>query len=124
MEKTGTHNELKVYKLSFEAGMKVLELSKNFPSEEKSSLTDPLRCSSRGVSGRIAEAWRKRRYPKSFVAKFNDAEAKAAETQVWLNYALECNYIDLAEHNPLYEKYEHIIAMLSTIYKKPEQRKS
>jgi|GEM_PF-1628509 len=57
-----------------------------------------------------------RRYPKSFVAKLDDAEAEVAETQVWLDYALACNYINLAEYKPLYEKYEHIIAMLITIY--------
>jgi four helix bundle protein len=123
MEKIRTHKDLKVYQLSFEAGMEVFELSKKFPKEEKYSLTDQARRSSRSVSGIIAEAWRKRRYPKSFVAKLNDAEGEAAETQVWLDYALACNYIDLAEHKPLYEKYEHIIAMLINMYTEPEQWK-
>ena len=101
MEKIRIHKELKVYKLSFEAGMEVFEFSKKFPSEERFSLTDQVRRSSRADSGIIAEAWRKRRYPKSFVAKLNDAEA--VETQVWLDYALACNYINLAEYKPLYE---------------------
>jgi len=123
LEKIRTHKELKVYKLSFEAGMEVFEFSKKFPSEERFSLTDQVRRPSRAVSGIIAESWRKRRYPKSFVAKLNDAEAEAAETQVWLDYALACNYIDLAEYKTLYEKYEHIIAMLITIYTNPDQWK-
>lgn len=73
-----THRDLKVYQLSFEAGMEVLEVSKKFPLEEKFSLTDQVRRSSRSVSGNIAEAWRKRRYPKSFVAKLTDSEGEAA----------------------------------------------
>ena len=103
MEKIRTHKELKVYNLSFEAGMEVFEFIKKFPPEERFSLTDQVRRSSRAVSGIIAETWRKRRYPKSFVAKLNDAEAEVAETQVWLDYALTCNYINLAEYKPLYE---------------------
>ena len=69
------------------------------------------------------EAWRKRRYPKSFVAKLTEAEAETAETQVWLDYALACNYINLAEYKPLYEKYEHIVAMLIAIYTNPDKWK-
>lgn len=65
-------------KLSFEAGMEVFRMTKIFPKEEKYSLTDQIRRSSRSVSGNIAEAWRKRKYPKSFVAKLNDAEGEAA----------------------------------------------
>ena len=106
------HTDLKVYKLSFEAGMDVFELSKKFPNEEKFSLTDQIRRSSRSVSSNIAEAWRKRRYPKSFISKLSDSEGEAAETQVWLDYALACKYIDVEKHNNLYDKYDHIISMI------------
>ena len=106
------HTDLKVYKLSFEAGMDVFELSKKFPNEEKYSLTDQIRRSSRSVSSNIAEAWRKRRYPKSFISKLSDSEGEAAETQVWLNYALACKYIDTEKHDNLYDKYDHIISMI------------
>lgn len=92
MAKIVCHTELRVYKLSFELGMEIYELSKTFPREEMYSLTDQIRRSSRSVSGNIAEAWRKRRYPKSFVAKLSDSDGEAAETQVWLEYALGCNY--------------------------------
>ncbi len=74
--------------------MEVFELSKKFPKEERYSLTDQIRRSSRSVSGNIAEAWRKRRYPKSFVAKLSDSDGESAETQVWLDYALDCKYIE------------------------------
>ena len=121
MEKIRKHTDLKVYQLSFEAGMNVFELTKKFPKEEKYSLTDQIRRSSRSVSGNIAEAWRKRRYPKSFIAKLSDSDGEAAETQVWLDYALACNYINKEENNKLFDKYDHIIAMLTNITTKPEQ---
>lgn len=123
MEKIRKHKDLRVYQLSFEAGMEVFELTKKFPKEEKYSLTDQIRRSSRSVSGNIAEAWRKRRYPKSFVSKLSDSEGEAAETQVWLDYALACKYIENEEHDKIYDKYEHIIAMLTNMITKPEQWK-
>lgn len=113
------HTDLKVYQLSFEAGMDVFELSKRFPNEEKYSLTDQIRRSSRSVSSNIAEAWRKRRYTKSFISKLSDSEGEAAETQVWLNYALACKYIDVEKHDNLYDKYDHIISMIVKMIIKP-----
>lgn len=121
MEKIRKHTDLKVFQLSFEAGMEVFELSKKFPREEKYSLTDQIRRSSRSVSGNIAEAWRKRRYPKSFISKLSDSDGEAAETQVWLDYAFACKYIEKVEHDSLYDKYEHIMAMLTNMITKPDQ---
>ena len=123
MEEIRKHKDLRVYQLSFETGMEVFRLSKKFPKEEIYSLTDQIRRSSRSVSGNIAEAWRKRRYTKSFVAKLSDAEGEAAETQVWLDYALACEYIEKTKHGVLYDKYEYIIAMLVNMIIKPEQWK-
>jgi len=123
MEKIRKHTDLKVYQLSFESGMEIFNLSKKFPNDEKYSLTDQIRRSSRSVSGNIAEAWRKRRYPKSFIAKLSDSDGEAAETQVWLDYAFACNYINKEEHDFLYDKYEHIMAMLTNMIIKPEQWK-
>jgi len=122
-EKIRKHKDLRVFQLSFKAGMQIFELTKTFPKEERYSLTDQIRRSSRSVSGNIAEAWRKRKYPKSFVSKLSDSEAEAAETQVWLDYALRCNYLAKDEYNFLYDKYEHIIAMLINMSTKPEQWK-
>ncbi len=112
MERIKTHRDLKVFQLSFEAGMEIYWLSKKFPKEETYSLTDQIRRSSRSVSGNIAEAFRKRRYPKSFIAKLTDSEGEAGETQVWLDYALSCEYMDKIEYDSLYDKYDHILAML------------
>jgi four helix bundle protein len=117
------HTDLNVFQVSFEAGMRIFELSKNFPKEEKYSLTDQIRRSSRSVSSNIAEAWRKRKYPKSFISKLSDSEGEAAETQVWLHYALKCKYLDQENHDKLYDQYEHIIAMLINMSTKPEQWK-
>jgi four helix bundle protein len=119
MEKIRTHKDLKVYQLSFEAGMEVFEISKQFPKEEKYSLTDQIRRSSRSVSGNLAEAFRKRRYPKYFISKLTDSEGEAAETQVWLDYALACNYIEKESHFKLSDKYDHIIAMIVNISNNP-----
>ena len=121
MDVIRTHKDLNVYQLSFEAGIQVFELSKSFPKEERYSLTDQIRRSSRSVSGNIAEGWRKRRYPKSFISKLSDSEGEAAETEVWLDYALECKYIDSSTHSELYTKYDHIIGMLVNMIKQPEK---
>ena len=112
MHEIKTHRDLDVFDLSFRSGMEIFELSKSFPKEEIYSLTDQIRRSSRSVSGNIAEAYRKRRYPKSFILKLSDAEGEAAETQVWLDYALACDYISQDKYNTLNDHYDHIIAML------------
>ncbi len=121
MAKIRTHKDLNVYQLSFEFGMKIYHLSKKFPKEEMYSLTDQIRRSSRSVSGNIAEAFRKRRYPKSFISKLTDAEGEAAETQVWLDYALECSYIEADIHTEYFNAYEHIISMLVNMSTKSEK---
>ncbi|MCF8227635.1 MAG: four helix bundle protein [Bacteroidales bacterium] len=110
--KIRTHRELKVFQLSFEAGMEIFEISKTFPKFETYSLTDQIRRSSRSVSGNIAEAFRKRRYPRYFISKLSDSEGEAAETQVWLDYAFKGEYIQEKTYLELYDKYDHILAML------------
>ncbi|MGA9325321.1 MAG: four helix bundle protein [Salegentibacter sp.] len=121
MERIRTHKDLRVYQLSFGAGLEIFELSKCFPKEETFSLTDQIRRSSRSVSGNLAEAWRKRRYEKAFVAKLSDAEGEAAETQVWLDYGLACRYIDEKEHDELFRKYNSILGMIVTMIINPEK---
>ncbi len=98
------YRELKVYQLAFESAMTVFEMTRAFPREETYSLTDQIRRSSRSVCSNIAEAWRKRRYPASFVSKLSDADTEAAETQVWLDFALRCNYINEKTHAELYSR--------------------
>lgn len=106
------HRDLIVYQKAFDAAMEIYHLSKAFPTEEKYSLIDQIRRSSRSVCGNISEAWRKRRYEKLFINKFIDAEGEAAETQNWLDFAFACNYIDEIKYKELYIKYDEILAML------------
>ncbi|MGG5208843.1 four helix bundle protein [Chryseobacterium sp. MIQD13] len=106
------HQDLKVFQKSFETAMLIYEFSKSFPKEELYSLTDQIRRSSRSVSANISEAWGKRKYEKSFIAKLTDSEGEARETQTWLQFALACNYISEEEFNNLYNQYNQIIGML------------
>jgi len=82
--------------------MRIFELTKGFPKAETYSLTDQIRRSSRSVCANVAEAWRRRRYAAAFVSKLNDSEAEAAETQVWLEFAVKCGYLDAALGRELY----------------------
>jgi four helix bundle protein len=118
--KIRTHKDLEVYQMAFDAAMKIFEVSKRFPKEETYSLTDQIRRSSRSVCSNLAEAFRKRRYPKSFVSKLSDSESEAAETQTWLDFSLNCKYITEDEHHELYETYENIIGKLVNMSLHPE----
>ena len=121
MDKIRTHKDLQVYKLAFQAAVEIYHVSKSFPPEERYSLTDQIRRSSRSVCANTAEAFRKRRYPKSFIVKLSDVEAEAAETQVWLDFSLEFNYIDKEKHALLYDKYDHILSQLVIMINSPEK---
>ena len=123
MAKIATHKELRVYQAAFSMAMEIYQLSKSFPSEEKFSLTDQVRRSSRSVCTNLAEAFRKRRYPKNFVSKLSDCEAEAAETQVWLDFALACNYLDQETYEKLYKEYNAIIGMLVKMITEPDKWK-
>lgn len=115
-----SHRELEVFQLSFEAAMNLFDLSKSFPREERYSLTDQVRRSSRSVCTNLAEAWRKRRYEGAFVLKLSDSEAEAAETQVWLEFAVKCNYLGAEKAREIYMDYDHILGMLVTMINHPE----
>jgi len=112
--------DLEIYRLAFDTAMEIFEVSRSFPKEEKYSLTDQIRRSSRSVCTNLAEAWRKRRYKAVFINKLTDAAQEAAETQTWLEFALECNYINKEMFERLDGKYEHIFAMLITMERKAE----
>jgi len=107
-----THKDLDVYKLAFGSAISIYKLTKDFRKEELYSLTDQIRRSSRSVCANIAEAFRKRKYEKHFVSKLSDAEAEAAETQVWLEFAIEHAYITKDIFLELTDKYEHVISMI------------
>jgi four helix bundle protein len=118
--KIRSHKELDVYILSFETAMKIFEITKRFPKEETYSLTDQIRRSSRSVCSNLAEAFRKRRYPKSFISKLSDSESEAAETQTWLDFSLSCEYITEIEHYSLNETYDKILGKLVNMSLHPE----
>ena len=115
------HTDLEVYGRAFAVAMELFALSKNFPTEERYSLTDQMRRSSRSVCANLAEAWRKRRYPASFVAKLGDSEGEAAEAQTWIQFAVACGYLDANEARKLYSEYDDIIGMLITIITHPDR---
>jgi four helix bundle protein len=114
-----SHRELEVYQLAFEAAMRIFDLSKKFPAEERYSLTDQVRRSSRSVCANLAEAWRKRRYEGAFLLKLSDSEAEAAETQTWLEFAVKCNYLDADSGRELYQTYDRILGKLVTMINNP-----
>ena len=110
--------DLEVYQKSFDVAMKIFKITKQFPDEEKYSLTNQIRRSSRSVCSNLAEGWRKRRYKAVFINKLTDAAQEAAETQTWLEFSLKCEYFDKGVFEELDEKYEHIFAMLNTMEQK------
>ena len=114
-----SHEDLAVYRLAFDAAMRIFELSKKFPVEERYSLTDQIRRSSRSVCANLAEAWRKRRYEAAFVAKLSDCvrgacrrQAEAAETQTWITFAVKCQYLEIVAGREVYATYNQIISGL------------
>ena len=121
MSKIHSHKDLHVYQLAFSAAMDIYEFSKNFPKEETYSMTDQIRRSSRSVAANLSEAWRKRRYEKAFIAKLSDVESEAAETQVWLEFAMACGYISEEEFETYFDKYEHIISMVIRMIAEPKK---
>lgn len=114
------HTDLLVYKKAFDAAMQVFQLSKNFPKEEIYALTNQIRRSSRSVCANLAEAWRKRRYQAAFIAKLSDAEGEAAETQVWIEFAVSCGYLEGKGHAALSTRYDEILRMLVAMINRPE----
>ena len=106
------HRDLDVYQVSFGIAMQIFQKSKSFPLEERYSLTDQVRRSSRSVCANLAEAWRKRRYEASFISKLSDADAEAAETQVWIEFAIQCGYMETKTGEELLISYEKIIGKI------------
>lgn len=109
------YRDLRVWENAMDAGMVVFEVTKRFPVEERYSMTDQIRRSSRSVAANIAEAWRKRRYKAAFVAKLSDAESEACETQTWIEFALRCGYMESDRAKELDTQYEHILSQLVTV---------
>jgi len=121
MERIRSHKELDVYNMAFEAAIQIFEVSKSFPVEERYSMTDQIRRSSRSVCANISEAFRKRKYSKAFVSKLSDAEGEAAETQTWLDFCVKCRYINQETYERLNTEYDFIIGKLVNMAMFPEK---
>jgi four helix bundle protein len=121
MSNIRSYRELRVYQNAFESAMRIFEMTKNFPAEEKYSMVDQMRRSSRSVCANLAEAWRKRRYPAHFVSKLSDCESEAEETRVWLEFALRCQYINQETFNELDSTYDLIIGQLVKMISEPQK---
>ncbi len=119
--KITTHFELDVYKKAFDVAMRIFRASKAFPKEETYSLTDQIRRSSRSVCANLAEAWRKRRYEAAFIAKLSDSEGEAAETQSWLQFAVECEYLKKEDGTELFRAYHEVLSMLVAMINDPDK---
>ena len=113
--------DLDVYQNALTTGLRVYELSKKFPAEERYALTDQIRRSSRSVCANIAEAWRKRRYTAAFVSKLTDAEGEAAESQVHIEFALHHGYASETDFSQIDQAYEHILGQLVRMIDQPEK---
>lgn len=116
-----THKQLEVFKLSYNLAIEIHDISKSFPKEEVYSLVSQIRRSSRSVAANLAEAYRKRRYEKAFIAKLSDSEGEAAETQVWLEMARDFGYITSKDCDLLCQQYNSVIGMLIKMINHPEK---
>jgi four helix bundle protein len=115
------HWQLEVYQLAMEGSREVFQLTQSFPREELYSLTDQIRRSSRSIAAQLAEAWRRRKYEAVFVNKLNEAEGEAAETQVWLQHAVECQYLPAIRARELHRLYNRILGKLTKMGNEPEK---
>jgi four helix bundle protein len=115
------HRDLKVYQLAYKLAMEIFHLSKAFPREELYSLTDQIRRSSRSVATNLAEGFRKRQYPNMLVSKLTDCDGEASETQVWLDFALDCGYLSRVNHDRLTAGYEEVGKMIGGMIADPRK---
>jgi len=121
MKPIRSHRELKVYQAAMAAQKQVFQITRRFPASENFELRTQAWGSSRGVSGAIGEAWRKRRFPAHWVSKLTDAESEAAETQIWMETARDCDYITTEEFEEVFDQYERIIAQLVLMASRPHE---
>ena len=119
--KIHSHKELNVWQTAMDLAHTIFLTTKTFPKEEQYSLTDQLRRSSRSVATNISEAWRKRRYPAAFIAKLNDAEGEAAESQTHLEIARRCDYLTDDVVSDFDQRYERLLAQLVTMARNPDK---
>jgi len=121
MSKVGSFKDLIVYQKAYKLAMEIFEISKGFPREETYSLTDQIRRSSRSVTSCIAESWAKRKYEKAFISKLSDALGEEYETENWLDYSVDCKYIDKEIQIRLLNDYEEVRKILISMINNPDK---
>ncbi|RAJ11777.1 four helix bundle protein [Olleya aquimaris] len=109
------------YQKAFDLAMQIFEVSKLFPTEEKYSLTDQVRRSSRSVCANMAEAYRKRKFSKHFISKLTDCDGENSETSTWLDFAFKCNYISKEEYIKLINQSTEIGKLINYMINNPEK---
>lgn len=112
--------DLRVYQSGYVVARRVFDESKAWPREERYALTDQVRRSSRSICANLAEAWAKRSYPRHFVSKLSDALGEAEETRTWIDFALDCGYLDAATHQDLAERLRHVVGGLTLMMATPD----
>jgi four helix bundle protein len=117
----GTYSDLIIFKKAYQLSMDIFEMTKSFPSEEKYSLTDQIRRSSRSVCVNFGEAYRRRKYPAHFVSKLTDSDAENTETEIWLKFAFDCKYISEQMYKELCEKCAEVGRLLGHMILNPEK---
>jgi four helix bundle protein len=121
MGQINSFKDLIVYQKAYKLAMDIFEITRSFPNEEKYSLTDQIRRSSRSVTTCIAESWAKRRYVKFFINKLTDSLGEEYETEVWLDYSRDSMYITIQKHGELMNEYDEVRKMLISIINNPEK---
>lgn len=112
--------ELDVYKLAYEQALDIFGISKRFPKDEKFSLTGQMRRSSRSVCSNLREAWAKRKYIAHFISKTTDCDGENSETDTWIDFAKDCEYITSEEHEKFVQRNQRIGQMLGNMINKAE----
>ncbi len=115
------YRDLRVYQMAYQLSMELFEITKKFPKEEKYSLVDQVRRSSRSVPANIAEAWMKRIYQKMFISKIIDSMGEAGETEVWLDVSRDCGYLEVKDYERLFNGYQEINRMLNGMVEKADR---
>lgn len=119
-QKVLSARDLDVYKVAYDLAMEIFHVSKHWPKEEKYSLTDQIRRSSRSVCANLREAWAKRRYEANFISKLTDCDAENSETGTWLDFARDCKYLTQGQHKDLIDKCYRVGSMIGAMIKNPK----
>jgi four helix bundle protein len=115
------YRDLKVYSVAYQLALEIHEVTKRYPKEERYSLIDQIRRSSRSVPANLAEAWKKRRYEKAFVSKLVDCAGEAGETEVWLDFSRDFGYIEEVQYQHFIQKYDEVNRMLYGMIEKADR---